>query len=194
VIIGLHGKMGAGKNEAAKRLALLSKLPVIEVSYAAKLKESAAAVLGCTVEDLERWKNDPDAGVLVNVHGDPYVFQTVRSFLQRYGTEGHRDVFGEDFWLDAALPLYPQGLSSPYRRSLYAVTDVRFQNEADRIRELGGIVVKVVGPTSDTGSHVSERELDCDYSIDNSARDDDFTSLDAQLSWILTTFERQAAA
>ena len=29
---------------------------------------------------------------------------TFREFLQRYGTEAHRDVFGKDFWLEYTLP------------------------------------------------------------------------------------------
>jgi hypothetical protein len=186
VIIGLHGKMGAGKNEAAKRLARLSSLPVVEVSYAAKLKESAAALLGCTVADLERWKNDPMMTVvLCNLENeDPLDVRTVRSFLQRYGTEAHRDVFGEDFWLDAALPAERNGIRGrvAYDESLYVVTDVRFPNEAQRIRDLGGIVVGIIGPSDDTGSHASEVPLDCDLWINNTRRDDGYATLDVQLA------------
>jgi len=40
---------------------------------------------------------------------------TGRQALQRYGTEGHRDVFGEDFWVDALLPVdsYTEGTVGP---------------------------------------------------------------------------------
>ena len=189
MILGLHGKMGSGKNEAAKRLALIAP-PVIEVSFARRLKESAAALLGCTVDDLEAWKNDPEMYLCVCDHVGPMMdeSQTVRSFLQRYGTEAHRDIFGQDFWLDAALPM--RGTHSPaplrsvdteYARALYVVTDVRFPNEAQRIRDLGGTVVRIIGPNEDTGNHPSEQPIECDYSIDNTIRDDGYASLDAQL-------------
>jgi len=184
VILGLHGRIGAGKNACAARLLELGH-DVVEVSFARKLKESAAALLDCTVEDLERWKNEPHRVVTVALLVDglgpiPGPTQTVRSFLQRYGTEAHRDVFGPDFWLDAALPL-----DRDYTEKLYVVTDVRFPNEADRVRVLGGIMVEVVGPPTDTGSHVSERPLPCDYAILNTIRDDGFASLDHNLRLLL---------
>lgn len=194
MIVGLHGKIGAGKNEAAKRLAILSSMPVVEVSFAAKLKQSAAALLGCTVADLELWKNDSSklvcAGGLYDALGFvPYgnLSQTVRSFLQRYGTEAHRDVFGADFWLDAALPLPAHaGQFALYNDALYVATDVRFPNEAERVRELGGVMVGLTGPDTDTGSHASEVPLECDRWIDNAIRDDGYTSLDGQLGVLLS--------
>jgi hypothetical protein len=190
VILGLHGKMGAGKNEAAKRLARLSgALPVVEVSFAASLKRSAAAALGVTVPDLERWKNDPEAWVLVDVGGQSRATQSVRSFLQRYGTEAHRDVFGSSFWVDAAMPA-----DGEYDDAMYVVTDVRFANEAQRVRFLGGYVVLIHGDKKDTGSHPSEALLDdadVDFVIDNSRRDDGFESLDRQLVSMLTEIARR---
>lgn len=196
MIIGLHGRIGAGKNEAAKRLSLMSP-DVVEVSFARKLKESAAALLGCTVDDLERWKNEPYRLVAVGVDVNDLGFvettkQTVRSFLQRYGTESHRDVFGDGFWVDAALPM--RGTHSPaplrsvdldYERALYVVTDVRFPNEAQRVHELGGTVIGLLGSSTTGGSHVSEIPLDCDRWIDNTIRDDNYTSLDRQLRALL---------
>lgn len=191
VIVGLHGKMGAGKNEAARRLATLAPVPVVEVSFAAKLKQSAAALLGCSVEALETLKNKPDAFIGLSVAGDftdrlwpvERHTQTVRSFLQRYGTEAHRDVFGEDFWLDAAMPS-----GRDYSGAIHVATDVRFANEARRVRQLGGFVVLVVGPHDDTGGHASEQTLGngyIDLILDNTRRDDDFASLDAQLVSLL---------
>lgn len=198
MILGLHGKMRSGKNTVAERLKLYSPLPVVEVSFAAKLKQSAAALLDVPVTSLETAKNDPYARVaLVYLEpggsNDILASQTVREFLQRYGTESHRDVFGADFWLDAALPLKfgtvgPERghFPDPYGDALYVVTDVRFPNEAQRVRDLGGVMVKVVGPETDTGSHASEQELDCDYTLDNTVRDDGFADLDGRVCVLLS--------
>jgi len=193
VILGLHGRIGAGKNACAARLLELGH-DVVEVSFARKLKESAAALLDCTVEDLERWKNEPHRVVAVSLLVDglgpiPGPTQTVRSFLQRYGTEAHRDIFGPDFWLDAALPL-----DRDYTEKLYVVTDVRFPNEAERVRALGGVMVEVVGPAGDTGSHVSEQPLRCDYGVANWVRDDGFASLDRGLEFLLEAVTLNRAA
>lgn len=201
MIIGLHGKMRAGKNEAARRLVALSPLPVVEVSFAAKLKLSAAALFDTTVSALEELKNDPDCYVTIewrNALDTPTL--TMRSFLQRYGTEAHRDIFGSDFWLDAALPLKSPGGSVVgadfYSDALYVVTDVRFENEIERVHELGGTVVLVVGPDTDTGDHASERIFhdDVDLLLDNTARDDGYASLDRQLTSLVRYMtERQTA-
>lgn len=193
MVIGLHGRIGAGKNAAAKRLALLYP-DVVEVSFAAKLKLSAAALLGCTVDDLERWKNNRDA--LVEVHDGTRLGgrQTVRSFLQRYGTESHRDIFGEDFWLDAALPLEAQLAPGGYDNALYVVTDVRFPNEAQRVKDLGGYTVKVIGPDEFTSGHVSELPLECDYGLNNAVRDDGFAALDRNLRQLLDSVSLPVAA
>jgi hypothetical protein len=230
VIVGLHGKIGAGKNEAAKRLALISPLRVVEVSYARKLKQSVAALFGISLEDIELLKNDDEAFVWLSpaLGNDVELFHqrdkrmTFRVFLQRYGTEAHRLIFGVDFWLDAALPW-----GGGYEDAIYAVTDVRFENEAKRVRELGGVVVGIVGPGDVTlapmpepteerppvqtpwgpvtvpaqGStvypteyelalegapkHASERGLECDRYIDNTARDNRYASLDRQLAELL---------
>ncbi len=197
MIIGLTGKMRAGKNTVADRLKVISDLPVVEVSFAAKLKQSAAAALGCTVEDLERWKNDTRVMVDAVLELEDGVFipvvppSNVREYLQHYGTEAHRDVFGEDFWLDAALPLTYSG---GYDDALYVVTDIRFQNEATRVLDLSGEVIRVVGPEEETGDHPSEQVVDCHLSIDNTVRDDGFESLDAQLEALLEFLDVRVAS
>jgi hypothetical protein len=180
VIVGFTGRIGAGKNEAAKRLAFYSQLPVIEVSYAEKLKQSVAALLGITREQIERWKNDPSVRVEVvagaSFFSEEFVSMRFRTFLQRYGTEAHRHTFDEDFWLDMALPL-----DRSYGDAIYTVTDCRFPNEWQRIKSLGGLVVRLHGANNQTGEHESEQDLPYDVLIDNSKRDDDFEALDAQL-------------
>lgn len=213
MIIGLTGYKQAGKNAVAKKLAVWSPIEVIEVSYAAKLKQSAAVLLGCTVEDIEVWKNDPNMVVSVGLKVDGLgivdpLEQTVRSFLQRYGTEAHRDVFGEDFWLDAALPLPASapltdaaGLHAfnarQYDDALYVVTDVRFENEAERVHQLGGLVVRVVGPPeieNVSDRHASETPLPdelVDRTILNTKRDDNYAALDLEVRKLLRDLTKE---
>jgi hypothetical protein len=190
MILGLNGLMRAGKDTVAARLAVLSPVPVVRVSYAAKLKESVAKLLDIDLETIERWKNDPDCEVRVT-HGltmgtgaphDVAGPITFRHFLQRYGTESHRNTFGEAFWLDAALPL-----DKDYSDALYVVTDMRFVNEAARVKELGGVTALVIGPEGTTGpdGHVSETILPCELRIRNEVRDDGYEALDAALRPIL---------
>lgn len=84
----------------------------------------------------------------------------VRHFLQKLGTEGGRDHLGSDVWVDAAfnqiIPILNQGTS-------VVVTDARFKNEIERLRECGGQLWRVDRPklaadTTATGTHASEVE------------------------------------
>jgi hypothetical protein len=84
----------------------------------------------------------------------------MRQYLQWYGTEGHRDIFGDDFWVDQALPI-----DTDHQGRLLVVTDMRFPNEFERVAALGGIRVKVQRETdTNHGEHASEQNLD--YMID----------------------------
>lgn len=76
----------------------------------------------------------------------------IRRLLQRLGTEAGRQTLWDSIWIDAALT----NLSEDAR---VVVTDGRFYNEFDSIRERGGEVWRVerpgVGPLND---HASETE------------------------------------
>jgi hypothetical protein len=169
VLIGLTGKAGAGKSTAGTYLAEAYGFELR--SFAAPLKASAASLLGVDVSDLEMWKNEP--GVTVEVWRDHPEGQmairrmTMRQFLQRYGTESHRDVFGSDFWVE-------QGMAGVYRESLRAPgtriawTDVRFPNEAEAIRAKGGIILRIDRHGAGAGAHISEQlDLAPDVIVEN---------------------------
>jgi hypothetical protein len=75
-------------------------------------------------------------------------------------------VFGQAFWLDAALPL-----DRDYSRQLVVVTDVRFTNEAQRVRDVGGHVWRIERPGAGlagaAGAHPSEAMLLADRVVIN---------------------------
>lgn len=78
----------------------------------------------------------------------------IRELMQRMGTEVGRNMWGENFWVDAAINAIPDG-----EKVVFA--DVRFPNEADSIYANGGEVWRIiregVGPAND---HISETALD----------------------------------
>src|SRR5881394_3350138 len=101
MIIGLNGRMRSGKDTVAH---ILTKhfSNIERVAFAGKLKQSAAASLGISVETLEDLKLRED--VYIQVVQDPHIIDfNIRQYLQRYGTEAHRDVFGDDFWVEQVL-------------------------------------------------------------------------------------------
>lgn len=117
-----------------------------------------------------------------------------RELLQWFGTEGGRLTFGESFWIDQVLPnpnraaaramgdtVTPQEIMATTLEQMYpgapvvAISDVRFDNEAERVRAVGGINVEIVRPglvDSSKDSHASEAGVEprlIDYTIVNDA-------------------------
>ena len=176
MIVGLSGQKRSGKDTIAAYL--VKEHNFERKAFADPLKRSVAALFDIPYSEVDKLKLDDDLLVGIGSNGKPEYDQWIqyegfralsfREFLQRYGTESHRDVFGQDFWLDHTLPV--QGF---YPGRAIVVTDVRFTNEAARIRELGGIVVRVSrnnssAAPSDQDQHRSEViDFDWDYLIEN---------------------------
>lgn len=152
MLIGLNGFKSAGKNVVGDYL--VEQYGFTIVSFAALLKQSAAALFGFEPEIWDEWKNSDAAVVAVfDADGNEHTVVTARKFLQRYGTESHRDVFGYDFWVEQAF----KGLNTTtYAR--YVFTDARFENELQAIYAKGGKNIQIVRPETDglSGGHASE--------------------------------------
>lgn len=211
--IGITGVAGAGKDTVYDRLRALGGDRFVRLSVADPLKDSIAALFGVSLEHLEVLKRDPQAFVQVRsgiaengrkkkLGTELYrvVDFSMRQFMQRYGTESHRDVFGEDFWVDAWERKSEVMHFEAGRTTLDAAvkgwspltvvnTSVRFRNEAARIHKLGGVVWHVEGPQDDgAAGHESESELPSnmiDARIDNTFRGNDFEALDDQIATLL---------
>ena len=181
MIVGLTGPAGAGKNLTADVIGELADgydLPATtHVALAGPLKACAAATLGITVGELERLKLSKRKAITIRAGFLSRRRMSMREYLQRLGTEGGRGVFGDMFWIDQTLPL-----DLDHREELVLVTDVRFLNEAERITDLGGIVLRVQGPTIVDGkerAHDSEKLAWAKHLpvVDNRVRDDCLVSL-----------------
>ena len=169
MLIGLHGQKRVGKDTVCGFLLEWYEqlgYGVERRSFASSLKVSAARALGLdyTVEEAEEWADK------FKVHGEirfgalGHTESGVisgREYLQNYGTQAHREVFGTDFWVDMCLPPHPTELPDD---TIVVVTDVRFPNEAQRIRNLGGEVWHIVRPEleQDGDTHASEVPLPSD--------------------------------
>jgi len=201
-MIGLNGQAGSGKDTVYERIVELSKrhalsrevtrpVPVERVAFADKLKDSACALLGIDREYMEDLKNSNNVEIgeiypegSYHQRFDKNVRLNMRLFLQRYGTEAHRDIFGQDFWVDQTLD------SVEDHMKLVLVTDCRFPNEVEGIRARSGFIWNVQGPDFDPNpTHSSEQVLSddmIDVVIMNKRREDKFHALDSTLSHLLT--------
>ena len=153
VFVGFSGYARSGKDTAA---ACLLDHGFARGAFADKIR-AALVALDPIVDDGRRLSEIE--GAIVQIPSGPTVSEEakqhpeVRRLLQRLGTEDGRKTIGEDVWVKALL-----GAGMPTR---LAITDVRFPNEGDAIRALGGLVVRVerpgVGPIN---GHESETALD----------------------------------
>lgn len=152
-IIGVTGRAGAGKDTVYH--VLKTEFPgeqVNRLAFADILKESAMASLNLKTGLVDEFKED---GIL-EVRSGKSVLRSLsgREFLQRYGAEAHRDVFGADFWVDAALAKLESGVT--------VITDVRFNNEAEAIVEMGGVIWEIQRPGEPIreSAHSSEQSVE----------------------------------
>jgi Deoxynucleotide monophosphate kinase len=151
MIIGLSGEKESGKDTVAAYL--VKRYEFERKAFADPLKRSVATLFNIPFKDVDALKNDKRAMVTLKTYPGYSVEMSFRGFLQRYGTESHRDTFGEDFWVDITLPA---GGYYPGRNIV--ITDVRFPNEAERVKSVGGSLVRIyrsMALTKDT--HPSEQ-------------------------------------
>lgn len=132
-LIGFTGRAGCGKDTAASFL--VKEYGFTPMAFASPLKKTAAALFGLP----ETYFHDRE---LKEKPLEDWDGMSPRHMLQLLGTEAVRNTFGANFWIKRWLSEY-RGL--PYGTDV-VVTDVRFNNEAQAIRDLGGTVIHIVRP------------------------------------------------
>lgn len=176
MLIGLNGKKQSGKDTVAQFMldwAKTNDFNARRVAFADQLKVSAARALGFPEDDALVFCNELKSSGVVSVKCLEYSFEiSGREFLQRYGTEAHRELFGDDFWIHQVI-----SEDLDHSNELLIVTDVRFPNEADAIHCAGGDVIKMVREGSEEDSHPSEQDLDDSYIDIEILNDSDLDSL-----------------
>lgn len=148
-IIGITGKAFSGKDASAK--ILKERLEDVDIfSFAQPLKESCRTLFGFTEDQLY----DPKIKEMV----EPSWGKSPRQILQWLGTDILRNKIGEDFF----LKLMKKRIESSSKKYII-IPDVRFDNEALFIKELGGIVIKIERPGANTtqhSDHITEKGIE----------------------------------
>lgn len=150
-VIGLIGYAGVGKDTAAK--VLTQDYGYVRIGFADPLKQILYAI---------GWDGDKSKRAACECCG----LLQGRELLQVAGTEGVRRVLGDGIWTDH---LANEIFKRPDTK--FVVSDVRFRNEADRLRDLGAMLVRIhrEGQVPAFG-HSSETEVDrikVDHSVLN---------------------------
>ena len=170
-IIGISGKKQSGK-DTIYRVArdifteLDPKVRVGRVAYADALKAEVSEITGFRTDYIEENKD------------------RFRALLQVWGTEFRREFHGYDYWIQKMGDILTS--SEPHYDILF-ITDVRFKNEAEYIKEMDGQVLRVVRRSPETyhtlqdmpelDNHATENDMDdyidYDYTINNDKSPDD---------------------
>lgn len=167
MLIGVNGTKGSGKDTIGKYL--VENYGFQRLSFAQKLKESAAVLFNIEPTEWEELKDNELARIELWVNNRQHRTISARYFLQLYGTESHRNIFGDDFWVDALFRNF-----DAWDGNNYVITDARFNNELKAIKERNGFNVRVVRQDGSRliDPHVSEAmpaRIYLDYDIYNDA-------------------------
>jgi hypothetical protein len=142
--------------------------------WAGKLKTIASMLTGIPKEKFE------DQEFKKTMLGSEWNM-TVRDFLQKLGTDAIRDGLHTNAWVNALMADYiptqvqwsdgPIGGYEDGPLPNWIITDTRFPNEAQAIKEVGGLVIRVdrpgVKPINNHPSEVGLDNWDFDYKIAN---------------------------
>lgn len=170
-LIGLYGVARSGKDSVGGILA--EHYGFSSYALADPIRRAASEMFGLpltTFEGSNPHREEPD----------PFWGFSPREMLQKLGTEGGRDVFGEDIWV-AHAERYWKTMEVDRRLEVetmatfltagLVVTDIRRDNEASFIKRNGGSVIEIKRPgTVAINEHVSEQGMHpafVDFVIDN---------------------------
>lgn len=188
MIIGINAKIGHGKDTVGQMIQELRPDSKWEIKkWAAKLKQTATLLTGVPIE---MWEDQNFKKM--SMTGDWGM--TYREFLQKLGTDAMREGLHKEVWVNALMSDYIPIITQTNFTYDYdhfpnwIITDTRFPNEANAVKQKGGICLKVVRPCEECGAlyhhkmscyrhlrhpemlHPSETSLDnysFDYTIEN---------------------------
>jgi len=128
-LYGFSGKMGTGKNYIAEKLfkAMLPVKNTLVMALADHFKVECIAKDGV---EYHRVFGEKD--------------QESRDMLQKRGTEEGRNVYGKDIWINTLETWIRRHHETGLERVI--ITDLRYQNEVEWLKKMGGMTFRVVAP------------------------------------------------
>lgn len=133
MLIGITGKARSGKDTVAK---LIEDYGFTQIAYADPLKTAASVIFGVDISNF--YEDDKKEAF------NPFWGMTHRKMLQTLGTEACRKGIDQDIWLKRAELTFAEIGND------IVISDVRFDNEAEQIRRLGGTILHVVSGREST--------------------------------------------
>ena len=180
MVIGLSGKIRSGKSRVAKifKKVLEKEGKTCEIkSFASPIYEIVSELYRTDVKQIKKDKRD-NLIVLMNNNryngsaGSDFFASSYREILQKIGTTA-RDRADEDIWVNALFGYDNEKVKGDFTwtSDYWIIDDVRFPNEAKRILECNGKLIRINRPDAEDNEHIIENSLndwqDWDLVIEN---------------------------
>lgn len=139
ILVGIVGFAGSGKDTVAD---MLIERGFVKDSFAKTLKDAASVLFGWdrslldgTTIESRNWREIPDTYWAKETNNKEF---TPRLALQLLGTEAIRETFAQNFWVSTVIKRY---IENGFKNTV--ITDCRFPNEINAIRDNGGKIIHV---------------------------------------------------
>lgn len=178
LLIGLAGPARSGKDTAARYLA--AQYQLLTYAFAMPLKAALMVMLNLTAEQLDGALKEQTLA---------WLGKSPRELLQTLGTEWGRGLVHQELWLRlAAENLANLANQNQDWLAGFVISDVRFDNEAEWIRQRGGVVVHIRRPDAQAvNPHASEAGITRHARDMVVINDSDLDYLHAQLDHVITS-------
>ena len=161
-LVGLVGKSGSGKDRFFSTV--LAPLGFTQIALADAVRVFSTILFTRIYEGIE-WNNESLVRIFPYIYYEMFTMNKSplsRTIQQYVGTELIKGKFDRDYWIKVIDPLVKERISAGIK---VAITDVRFQEEADYVRKNGGILIKMTGKSryeneSPLANHDSEKSID----------------------------------
>lgn len=178
-IIAFTGKRGNGKSTASNKVREVlegQNLTVVRINFKDGLVSTMREKLSGTLEETAKMYN-----MTVNQLFDDKP-PIMRKLMQEIGTEVYRAI-DNDYWVNQ-WKIMVEGMKDDV---VVIVDDVRFQNEFDAVKSLGGTVTRIVATNKEkvVDEHQSEKEQDS-FKVDTIIRANSKEELEEYIVDLLT--------